>query len=74
MLFRSGWNAKQVQNFLGHSDPGFTLRTYVHLLPEDLPEPSFPPLSVWQGGNAGATKATETRRNGSRQRVAVSAT
>lgn len=37
-LFRSGWNAVQVQKFLGHSDPGFTLRTYVHLLPEDLPE------------------------------------
>jgi integrase len=41
MLFRSGWNAVQVQKFLGHSDPGFTLRTYVHLLREDLPEPSF---------------------------------
>jgi integrase len=37
MLFRRGWNAVQVQKFLGHSDPGFTLRTYVHLLPEDLP-------------------------------------
>jgi integrase len=40
-LFRSGWNAVQVQKFLGHSDPGFTLRTYVHLLPEDLPELPF---------------------------------
>jgi hypothetical protein len=30
-----------VQRFIGHSDPGFTLRTYVHLLPHDLPEPSF---------------------------------
>jgi integrase len=26
-LFRRGWNAVQVQKFLGHSDPGFTLRT-----------------------------------------------
>jgi integrase len=26
-LFRRGWNAVQVQRFLGHSDPGFTLRT-----------------------------------------------
>ena len=41
MLFRCGWNAKQVCNFLGHSDPAFTLRAYVHLLPEDQPEPSF---------------------------------
>lgn len=41
MLFRHGWNAVQVQKFLGHAEPGFTLRTYVHLLPEDLPEPAF---------------------------------
>jgi integrase len=40
-LFRGGWNAVQVQRFLGHTDPGFTLRTYVHLLPEDLPEVPF---------------------------------
>jgi hypothetical protein len=40
-LFRRGWNAVQVQRFLGHSDPGFTLRTYVHLLADDLPEPDF---------------------------------
>jgi integrase len=38
-LFRSGWNAVQVQRFLGHSDPGFTLGRYVHLLDEDLPTP-----------------------------------
>ena len=30
-----------VSVFLGHSDPCFTLRTYVHLLPEDLPEVPF---------------------------------
>jgi integrase len=41
MLFRRGWNAVQVQRFLGHSDPGFTLRRYVHLLDDDLPEPRF---------------------------------
>jgi integrase len=56
-LFRSGWNAVQVQKFLGHTDPGFTLRTYVHLLDEDLPEP--PAV-----GNKGATRAAETDRNG----------
>lgn len=38
-LFRAGWNAKQVQIVLGHHSPAFTLATYVHLLPEDLPEP-----------------------------------
>jgi len=41
MLIRNGWNAVQVQKFLGHADPGFTLSTYVHLLPEDLPDPGF---------------------------------
>jgi integrase len=40
MLFRAGWNAAQVQRYLGHSDPGFTLRRYVHLLDDDLPTPS----------------------------------
>jgi integrase len=40
-LFRSGWNAKQVQMVLGHHSPAFTLATYVHLIPDDLPEPEF---------------------------------
>lgn len=40
LAFRSGWNAKQVQMLLGHS-PAFTLAMYVHLLPDDLPEPVF---------------------------------
>jgi integrase len=42
MLFRSGWNAKQVQMMLGHHSPAFTLSAYVHLMPDDLPEPAFP--------------------------------
>jgi integrase len=41
ILFRSGWNAKQVQVVLGHHSPAFTLATYVHLIPDDLPEPRF---------------------------------
>src|SRR5262249_24963388 len=41
LLFRNGLNAKQVQMWLGHHSPAFTLATYVHLLPDDLPEPSF---------------------------------
>ena len=40
-LFKQGWNAKQVQLTLGHHSPAFTLATYVHLLPDDLPEPEF---------------------------------
>ncbi len=41
MLFRHGLNAKQVQMWLGHHSPAFTLATYVHLLPDDLPDPAF---------------------------------
>jgi len=59
MLFRSGWNAVQVQRFLGHHRPSFTLDTYVHLLDTDLPVPTF----TYAGGNMGATRATETDRN-----------
>lgn len=36
LLFAKGKNVKQVQEWLGHADPGFTLRTYVHLLDEGL--------------------------------------
>jgi integrase len=41
MLFRSGLNAKQVQVWLGHYSPAFTLGTYVHLLSDDLPDADF---------------------------------
>ena len=41
MLFRHGLNAKQAQMWLGHHSPAFTLATYVHLLPDDLPDPDF---------------------------------
>lgn len=44
-LFVGGWNAKQASRFLGHADPGFTLATYVHLLPEDMPEVPFGALA-----------------------------
>ena len=32
LLFDDGRNIKQVQEWLGHADPAFTLRTYVHLM------------------------------------------
>jgi integrase len=41
MLFRSGANAKQVQVWLGHHSPAFTLATYVHLLPDDAADAAF---------------------------------
>jgi len=39
LLFDGGRNAVQVQRWLGHHSPAFTLATYVHLLSEDLGEP-----------------------------------
>jgi integrase len=41
MLFRGGLNAKQVQLWLGHHSPAFTLSVYVHLLPDDIPDVAF---------------------------------
>lgn len=40
-LFARGANAKQVQVWLGHHSPAFTLERYVHLLPDDLPDASL---------------------------------
>jgi hypothetical protein len=53
----------QVQKVLGHADAGFTLRTYIHLLPEDLPEPAFLDAITGRVGNAWATRASENTRN-----------
>ena len=41
ILFHRGLNAKQVQMWLGHHSPAFTLSTYVHLLSDDLPAIDF---------------------------------
>jgi integrase len=39
MLFAEGRNAVQVQRWLGHHSPAFTLSTYVHLLDGDIGQP-----------------------------------
>jgi integrase len=39
MLFAQGRNVVQVQRWLGHHSPAFTLNTYVHLLPGDAAQP-----------------------------------
>lgn len=59
ILFRSGWNAKQVQMVLGHHSPVFTLATHVHLVPGDLPEPVFRDSR----GHAGCLTATQSGRS-----------
>jgi integrase len=52
MLFRSGLNAKQVQVWLGHHSPAFTLGAYVHLLSDDLPDAGF--LDALTGAESGS--------------------
>lgn len=46
LLFEQGRNVKQVQEWLGHSDPGFTLRTYVHLMDEGVGSAAFMDAAV----------------------------
>jgi integrase len=41
LLFRSGKSPAQVAAWLGHRDPLFTQKTYVHLIDSDLGDPSF---------------------------------
>lgn len=36
LLFENGRNVEQVSEWLGHTDPSFTLSTYVHLLDEGI--------------------------------------
>lgn len=70
MLFRSGLNAKQVQVWLGHHSPAFTLATYVHLLPDDLPDPGF--LDTLTNGREGDA-TTETADAGEARKRGASA-
>jgi integrase len=41
LLFEAGRNVKQVQEWLGHADPAFTLRTYVHLMDDGVGDAAF---------------------------------
>jgi len=41
LLFDEGRNIKQIQEWLGHHDPGFTLSTYVHLIGHGLGDADF---------------------------------
>jgi hypothetical protein len=75
-LFAEGRNAVQVQRWLGHSDPGFTLRAYVHLLDDDLGEPletpKFSGVIAHRTSDGAGYPSTETPHelgNGTRQGV-----
>lgn len=58
-LFGAGRNAVQVQRWLGHHSPAFTLDTYVHLLDGDLGEPLD---SAPQSASEVSAEGTDTAR------------
>ncbi len=66
LLFAAGKNIKQVQEWLGHADPAFTLRTYVHLMDEGLGDAEFMDAAVSADPtrvNSGSTQGPETGDN-----------
>jgi integrase len=64
-LFAEGRNVVQVQRWLGHHSPSFTLDTYVHLLEGDLGAP-LEPVRV----NSGSTGCPESAANGASPEMA----
>ncbi|MDQ6793799.1 MAG: tyrosine-type recombinase/integrase, partial [Chloroflexota bacterium] len=62
LLFAGGKDVKQVQEWLGHADPAFTLRTYVHLMDEGLGSADFLDniSGLPQGGTVGRKALTPT--------------
>ena len=59
-LHASLLNAKQVQMWLGHHSPAFTLATYVHLFADDLPDVEILDLDGATGGQQDTPRQAET--------------
>lgn len=59
LLFDDGRNIKQVQEWLGHADPAFTLGTYVHLMDAGVGGGLDFPSRVKAGSRKGQEKAEE---------------
>jgi integrase len=62
LLFEAGRDVKQVAAWLGHADPAFTLRTYVHLMDEGIGDAAFMDAAV-KVGNSWATQDPKTAVN-----------
>jgi len=62
LLFDAAKNVKQVQEWLGHADPGFTMRRYIHLIDGGQGPADFLAEKV-KGGNRRATQRPETATN-----------
>jgi integrase len=48
VLLDAGESIKAVSEYLGHSDPGFTLRVYTHLMPSPPKGPAGPSTPSWR--------------------------
>lgn len=70
LLFSEGRNIKQVQKWLGHADPSFTLKTYVHLMDEGIGDAAFFDDAV---AGAGPERQLRLRRQRSTRAAASSA-
>jgi site-specific recombinase XerC len=63
LLFEAGRNVKQVQAWLGHADPGFTLKTYIHLMDSGVGGADFLDHAVpWKAQEASSHRATIASR------------
>ena len=60
-LIRNGATPSQAQLWLGHHDPGFTARTYVHLSGDDLPDPEILAALTTSKSGGWAAKSTQSR-------------
>src|SRR3954451_5105794 len=69
MLFDRARSAKQVQRWLGHHSPAYTLATYVHLLDDELGDPLELPLT----SRAGAEQVFADRPRTLREQDAAAA-
>ena len=49
VLLDSGENIKALSTYLGHTDPGFTLRVYTHLMPSSDGRTRKAVDSIYQG-------------------------
>lgn len=58
LLFEAGRDVKQVASWLGHADPSFTLRTYIHLMDDGVGDADFLDSAVRV--NSGSTQRPET--------------
>jgi integrase len=61
LLFDAGRDVKQVATWLGHGDPAFTLRTYVHLMDDGIGDAAFMDDAVRV--NTGSTRGPQRAAN-----------